>query len=72
MCAPVIDCVCECVALVDVWGGIIATQVFTKRLVVKQLRERGGEGGENCVWPDACCFNLQLFISLGSKKEQAD
>lgn len=40
ICVSVFMCVCEVVALVDAWGGIIATQVFTKRLVVNQLRER--------------------------------
>lgn len=42
----------------------MGTYESTKTLAVKQLRAS--------VWPHACCFNLQLFIGLGSENEQAD
>lgn len=49
-------CVCVCVS-VDVWGGIIATQVFTKRLVVNQLRALAGEG-------ERIVFGLMLVVLI--------
>lgn len=62
MCACERDCICRCVCLcvcvsVDVWGGIIATQVFTKRLVVNQLRALAGEG-------ERIVFGLMLVVLI--------
>lgn len=65
-------CVCKFAALVDVWGRDNSYTSLYKAISCEPIKRAGWSGRENCFRPDARCFNLQLFISLGSKKEQAD